>query len=73
MGADHTRPTPSAPPRVRRILVVTVVPLFLATLLLGVSFESYLGRPSAPGVGVRAGGRTSGAGFEGASNESYSA
>ncbi|GIM81693.1 YibE/F family protein [Salinispora arenicola] len=33
MGADHTRPTPSAPPRVRRILVVTVVPLFLATLV----------------------------------------
>lgn len=33
MGADHTRPAPSAPPRVRRILVVTVVPLFLTTLV----------------------------------------
>lgn len=33
MGADHTRPVPSAPPRVRRILVATVVPLFVATLI----------------------------------------
>ncbi|MEU2611852.1 YibE/F family protein [Micromonospora sp. NPDC007271] len=33
MGADHTRPAPSAPPRVRRILVVAVVPLFLATVV----------------------------------------
>ncbi|MCM0675742.1 YibE/F family protein [Micromonospora phytophila] len=33
MGADHTRPAPSAPPRVRRVLVATVVPLFLATLV----------------------------------------
>ncbi|MEV4661160.1 YibE/F family protein [Micromonospora echinofusca] len=33
MGADHTRPAPSAPPRVRRILVATVVPLFVATLI----------------------------------------
>ncbi|MCW3814485.1 YibE/F family protein [Micromonospora sp. DR5-3] len=33
MGADHTRPAPPAPPRVRRILVATVVPLFLATVV----------------------------------------
>ncbi|MDM4722281.1 YibE/F family protein [Micromonospora sp. WMMA1363] len=33
MGADHTRPAPPAPPGVRRILVATVVPLFLATLV----------------------------------------
>ncbi|MEH1098070.1 YibE/F family protein [Micromonospora sp. CPCC 205561] len=33
MGADHTRPAPSAPPGVRRILVATVVPLFVATLV----------------------------------------
>ncbi|MGN9774556.1 YibE/F family protein [Micromonospora sp. H33] len=33
MGADHTRPAPSAPPGVRRILIATVVPLFLATLV----------------------------------------
>ncbi|SCF38460.1 Uncharacterized membrane protein [Micromonospora viridifaciens] len=33
MGADHTRPTPSAPPRVRRILVAAVVPLFLVTVV----------------------------------------
>lgn len=33
MGADHTRPAPSAPPRVRRILVATVVPLFLITVV----------------------------------------
>ncbi|RZU72989.1 YibE/F-like protein [Micromonospora kangleipakensis] len=33
MGADHTRPAPSAPPRVRRILVATVVPLFVLTVL----------------------------------------
>ncbi|PZF88474.1 YibE/F family protein [Micromonospora deserti] len=33
MGADHTRPAPSAPPGVRRILVATVVPLFVATVI----------------------------------------
>ncbi|MFI6261808.1 YibE/F family protein [Micromonospora sp. NPDC051006] len=33
MGADHTRPAPSTPPRVRRILVATVVPLVLATVV----------------------------------------
>ncbi|MEH0970342.1 YibE/F family protein [Micromonospora sp. CPCC 205546] len=33
MGADHTRPAPSAPPGVRRVLVATVVPLFVATLI----------------------------------------
>ncbi|MER5455657.1 YibE/F family protein [Micromonospora sp. NPDC002389] len=33
MGADHTRSAPPTPPRVRRILIVTVVPLFLVTLV----------------------------------------
>lgn len=33
MGADHSRPAPSAPPGVRRILVATVVPLFVITVL----------------------------------------
>ncbi|WP_319460536.1 YibE/F family protein [Micromonospora sp. RTP1Z1] len=33
MGADHSGPAPSAPPRVRRILVGTVVPLFVLTVL----------------------------------------
>ncbi|WP_018218276.1 YibE/F family protein [Salinispora vitiensis] len=37
MGADHTRPAPSTPPRVRRILVATVVPLLLATLVTAVA------------------------------------
>ncbi|MEV4479584.1 YibE/F family protein [Micromonospora coxensis] len=33
MGADHTRPAPSTPPGVRRILVATVVPLFVLTVI----------------------------------------
>ena len=33
MGADHSRAAPPTPPGVRRILIVTVVPLFLATLV----------------------------------------
>ncbi|MGR6316915.1 YibE/F family protein [Micromonospora soli] len=33
MGADHTRPAPSAPPGVRRILAATVVPLFVVTVI----------------------------------------
>ncbi|MEU5939614.1 YibE/F family protein [Micromonospora sp. NPDC047548] len=33
MGADHTRPAPSAPPGVRRILVAVVVPLFVVTVI----------------------------------------
>ncbi|MFJ6198732.1 YibE/F family protein [Micromonospora sp. NPDC092111] len=33
MGADHTRPAPSTPPGVRRILVVTVVPLIVVTVI----------------------------------------
>ncbi|MEE6263710.1 YibE/F family protein [Plantactinospora sonchi] len=31
MGADHHRPPPPAPPRLRKILIATVVPLFAAT------------------------------------------
>ncbi|MGB2568949.1 YibE/F family protein [Micromonospora citrea] len=34
MGADHTRPAPSTPPGVRRILVATVVPLFVLTVIV---------------------------------------
>lgn len=37
MGADHTRAVPATPPRVRRILVATVVPLLLATLVTAVA------------------------------------
>ncbi|WP_328340582.1 YibE/F family protein [Micromonospora sp. NBC_00421] len=33
MGADHTRPAPSTPPGVRRILVMTVVPLIVVTVI----------------------------------------
>ncbi|MCW3839964.1 YibE/F family protein [Micromonospora yasonensis] len=33
MGADHTRPAPSAPPGVRRLLLATVVPLFAITVI----------------------------------------
>ncbi|PWU55027.1 YibE/F family protein [Micromonospora sp. S4605] len=33
MGADHNRPAPSAPPGVRRILVATVVPLVVVTVV----------------------------------------
>ena len=33
MGADHTRPAPAAPPGVRRLLLATVVPLFVLTVL----------------------------------------
>ncbi|WP_174533466.1 YibE/F family protein [Micromonospora chalcea] len=33
MGADHTRPAPPTPPRVRRLLVATVVPLFVLTVI----------------------------------------
>ncbi|MFU8852270.1 YibE/F family protein [Micromonospora sp. SL1-18] len=33
MGADHTRPAPSAPKGVRQVLVATVVPLFLVTVV----------------------------------------
>ncbi|WP_406106971.1 YibE/F family protein [Micromonospora globbae] len=33
MGADHSRPAPPAPRRVRRILVAAVVPLVLGTLV----------------------------------------
>ncbi|GIJ76122.1 Uncharacterized membrane protein [Micromonospora phaseoli] len=36
MGADHTRSAPPTPPGVRRILVVTVVPLFLVTLVAAI-------------------------------------
>ncbi|MGQ5263416.1 YibE/F family protein [Micromonospora sp. ZYX-F-536] len=36
MGSDHSRSAPSAPPRVRRILIATVVPLFVATVLAAV-------------------------------------
>ncbi|MFC0004927.1 YibE/F family protein [Micromonospora siamensis] len=37
MGADHGHPAPPAPPRVRRILVATVVPLFVLTVVAAVA------------------------------------
>lgn len=33
MGADHTRVAPPTPPRLRRTLIATVVPLFAATVI----------------------------------------
>ncbi|PGH43733.1 YibE/F family protein [Micromonospora sp. WMMA1996] len=33
MGADHTRPAAAAPPGVRRLLIATVVPLFVLTVI----------------------------------------
>lgn len=33
MGHDHSRPVAAAPPRVRRILIATVVPLFLLSVV----------------------------------------
>ncbi len=50
MGADHTRPAPSTPPRVRRILVATVVPLLLATLATAVALWPRDTRTAEPGT-----------------------
>ncbi|WP_027659948.1 YibE/F family protein [Salinispora fenicalii] len=50
MGADHTRPAPSTPPRVRRILVATVVPLLLATLATAVALWPSDTRAADPGT-----------------------
>ncbi|MGY0006765.1 YibE/F family protein, partial [Micromonospora sp. I033] len=47
MGADHTRPAPSAPPGVRRILVATVVPLFVITVVAALVLWPRLDRESA--------------------------
>ncbi|WP_018254492.1 YibE/F family protein [Salinispora mooreana] len=50
MGVDHTRPAPSTPPRVRRILVATVVPLLLATLVAAVALWPRDTRTAEPGA-----------------------
>ncbi|MEU5945271.1 YibE/F family protein [Micromonospora sp. NPDC047465] len=50
MGADHTRPAPSAPPGVRRILVATVVPLFVATLIAALLLWPWDAPDAAPGT-----------------------
>jgi uncharacterized membrane protein len=48
MGADHTRPAPTTPPRVRRILIATVVPLFTATAIATMLLWPRNTPPSAP-------------------------
>ncbi|MER7330517.1 MULTISPECIES: YibE/F family protein [unclassified Micromonospora] len=50
MGADHSRPAPSAPPRVRRILVATVVPLFVATVIAALALWPWDAPDAAPGT-----------------------
>ncbi|MEU5904043.1 YibE/F family protein [Micromonospora sp. NPDC047467] len=49
MGSDHSRSAPPAPPGVRRILVATVVPLFVATVLAAVVLWPRDGSPRAGG------------------------
>ncbi|GGO04459.1 YibE/F family protein [Micromonospora parathelypteridis] len=49
MGSDHAHPAPPAPPRVRRILVLTVVPLFVATVLAAVLLWPRGGSPQTDG------------------------
>ncbi|PWR09209.1 YibE/F family protein [Micromonospora acroterricola] len=49
MGSDHTRSAPSAPPRVRRILVATVVPLFVATVVAALVLWPRDGSPQTDG------------------------
>lgn len=50
MGADHSRPAPSAPPGVRRILVATVVPLIGATLIAALALWPWDAPDAAPGT-----------------------
>ena len=49
LGSDHSRSAPPAPPRVRRILVATVVPLFVATVLAAVVLWPREGTPQTGG------------------------
>ncbi|MGW3896152.1 YibE/F family protein [Micromonospora profundi] len=49
MGSDHSHSAPPAPPRVRRILVATVVPLFVATVLAAVVLWPRDGSPQTDG------------------------
>ncbi|WP_410810126.1 YibE/F family protein [Micromonospora sp. 067-2] len=49
MGSDHSHSAPSAPPRVRRILIATVVPLFVATVLAAVVLWPRDGSPQTTG------------------------
>lgn len=52
MGADHTHPPQPAPPRVRRILVATVVPLFAATVIAALLLWPRDTQPAAQSDGV---------------------
>ncbi|MEV4387053.1 YibE/F family protein [Micromonospora sp. NPDC049580] len=49
MGSDHSRTAPPVPPRVRRILVATVVPLFVATVVAAVVLWPRDGAPQTGG------------------------
>ncbi|WP_229402799.1 YibE/F family protein [Micromonospora okii] len=49
MGADHTRPAPPTPPGVRRVLVATVVPLFVITLIAAIILWPRDGGPETDG------------------------
>ncbi|MEV0004720.1 YibE/F family protein [Micromonospora sp. NPDC050980] len=51
MGADHTRPAP-APPRVRRLLLATVVPLFVLTVIAALVLWPRQGPEPAAGENV---------------------
>ncbi|MGW1056907.1 YibE/F family protein [Micromonospora rubida] len=49
MGADHTRPAPPTPPGVRRVLVATVVPLFVITVIAAIVLWPRDGGPRGDG------------------------
>ncbi|TDC42901.1 YibE/F family protein [Micromonospora sp. KC207] len=49
MGADHNRPAPPTPPGVRRILVATVVPLFVITVIAAIALWPRDGGPKVDG------------------------
>ncbi|MFG1801785.1 YibE/F family protein [Micromonospora carbonacea] len=49
MGADHNRPAPPTPPGVRRVLVATVVPLFVITVIAAVVLWPRDGGPEVDG------------------------
>ncbi|MFG1674040.1 YibE/F family protein [Micromonospora sp. NPDC049282] len=51
MGADHTRPAP-APPRVRRLLLATVVPLLALTVIAALALWPRSGPEPAGGANV---------------------
>ncbi|MFC8848758.1 MULTISPECIES: YibE/F family protein [unclassified Micromonospora] len=49
MGADHNRPAPPTPPGVRRLLVATVVPLFVITVIAAIVLWPRDGGPEVDG------------------------